>query len=58
MPGLVTGLKVLTVMVLAGLAAVQLHFALVVRSDSFALGIGVFLLVGALLLYQVWFWRK
>jgi hypothetical protein len=58
LPGLIIGLKALAVMLLAAFAAVQLHFAIFERPDSFAVGIGVFLLIGALLLYQIWFWRK
>jgi len=50
--------KVISLALLAGFGASMLHHNAIARPDSFGIGISVALIVAAILLYQVWFWRK
>jgi hypothetical protein len=55
MQGLVTFLKALAVMLLAAFGASIAHWNATQKDGSFGVGLGVFVLVGALILYRRWF---
>jgi hypothetical protein len=38
-------------------AAMMVHHNGLMQPDSIGLGVGVFALVGAFMLYRIWFWR-
>jgi hypothetical protein len=54
---LILGLKILAIAVLAGFGVGGIVSGSRME-DSPLIGVGVFLLVIALLLWQVWFWRR
>jgi hypothetical protein len=51
------GLRTFLIALLAALGAMMVHHNLH-QPDSFGFGMGVFALVGALLLYWMFFWRE
>jgi hypothetical protein len=57
MRGVITSLKALAIMSLAGFGVSMVHWNAAERSGSLGVGAGVFLLAGAWLLYRSWFSR-
>lgn len=51
------GLRTFLIALLAALGAMMVHHNLH-QPDSFGFGMGVFALVGALMLYWMFFWRE
>ena len=50
-------LAALAIMFLAGIGAMQVHYSFL-RAESFGIGMGVFAIAGAFMLYRVFFWRE
>jgi hypothetical protein len=55
--GDMNGLRTFLIALLAALGAMMVHHNLH-QPDSFGFGMGVFALVGALMLYWMFFWRE
>jgi uncharacterized membrane protein YedE/YeeE len=53
----VSFLAALAIMFLAGIGAILVHHNFL-RDESFGIGMGVFALTGAFMLYRVFFWRE
>jgi hypothetical protein len=57
MQGTVTFLLALAIMILAGLGVTLIHYNSL-WSDSLGIGMAVFALVGAFMLYRIFFWHE
>jgi len=55
--GTVTFLLALAIMILAALGVTLIHYNSL-WSDSLGIGMGVFALVGAFMLYRIFFWHE
>jgi hypothetical protein len=53
-----TSLKALSIMLLAAYGTMMVHHNGLIEPNSFGLALGVFALVGAFLLYRIFFWRQ
>jgi hypothetical protein len=53
--GTVAFLKAILITILAGFGVMLVHYRGVETGNSFGLGMGAFAIVGALMLYRIWF---
>ena len=56
MHGVVAFLVTLAIALLAAIGAMLVHYNFL-QADSFGIGMGVFSLVGAFMLYRIFFWH-
>jgi hypothetical protein len=57
MHGVVAFLVTLAIALLAAIGAMLVHYNFL-QADSFGIGMGVFALVGAFMLYRIYFWHE
>jgi hypothetical protein len=57
MQGVFNFLIALAIALLAAIGAMLVHYNFL-QAESFGIGMGVFALVGAFMLYRIFFWRK
>ena len=57
MHGVVAFLVTLAIALLAAIGAMLVHYNFL-QADSFGIGMGVFALVGAFMLYRIFFWHE
>lgn len=50
-------LKAILITLLAAFGIMMVHHNGLMQPDSFGLGVGAFGIVGAFMLYRIWFWR-